>query len=126
MKKILSALVFSSFIVLFACEKKVGKEPVAQTQNTVTVSSCDTITYDRNIKSIYDSQCASCHKTGGVGPDLSTYSAFKAIALNGKLKARTMDAADGSSALMPQGGPRLPQSQLSLIQCWINNGAKEK
>jgi len=41
---------------------------------------------------------------------------------NGKLKAR---AFDGVPSIMPLGGPKLPQNQLDLIQCWINNNYKQ-
>jgi cytochrome c5 len=122
MKKKLPVLLFLSCgIAFFACDKKVGKLPVVTT--VVSVNACDTITYTKHIKPIFDQKCISCHTANNSGPDMSTYDLLKSRALDGKLKAR---AIDGNPSIMPQGGPKLPDAQLNLIQCWINNGAKEK
>lgn len=121
-KSNITTFVLGAFL-LVACDKKIGKEKITP---VVQVNSCDTITYKKHIKPIVDDKCISCHAQKGPGPDFSTYGALKSRAASGVLKARVIDPPDGSSSLMPQGGSKLPASQLSLIQCWINNGQKEQ
>lgn len=116
-------------IVLFAlfisnCDKKVAK----QTPNTTpppAPGACDTITYTKHIAPIMASGCSnssnSCHGSGSPFADLSNYTAVKAKAEAGRIKARAIDA---NPSVMPQSG-KLPQAQLDLISCWLNNGYKQ-
>ena len=116
--------VFCIFAVLIiSCQKKVGKQVETK---PVTLNSCDTITYERHIKPIIVAKCNSCHAPGSLssGYDISTYSLLKLKVTNGSLKKRVIDDVPPNS--MPQGSNKLPSAQLSLIQCWITNGTKEK
>ncbi|MCC6371934.1 MAG: hypothetical protein IT236_13100 [Bacteroidia bacterium] len=111
-------------VVVIACKKDVGKQPVAAP--VAAINTCDTITYEKHIRPIIVTNCNACHAPGTLssGFDLSTYALLKDKASGGKLKKRVID--DLPPASMPQGGAKLPKAQLDLIQCWINNGAKEK
>lgn len=99
--------------LLLSCEKKVGKLPPPP-------SSCDTISFEKHIKPIVNATCIGCHNATFPTANYLLYEGLKAKALSGILKVKVID--QGSN--MPLGGTKLPQSQLDLIQCWINNGAK--
>jgi hypothetical protein len=118
-------LVFLSLVavvVLLACKKDVGK---ASPVTPLAVISCDTITYTKHIKGFATKYCISCHVVGGSGgSDLSIYDNLKSRATSGILKERVLKS---SPSIMPPSGSAAPSSaELNLIQCWIDNGAKEK
>lgn len=75
---------------------------------------CDTATvkYSNYIANVINSQCGNCHS------NYTNYSGLKAIADNGKLKARVVD---GNPSPMPPNG-LLPQSTRDSILWWINGG----
>ncbi|MFZ9847413.1 MAG: c-type cytochrome [Flavobacteriales bacterium] len=114
MKKIILSSILAVVITISACKKA-----------AVTTSECGstTSTYTTNVKSILDANCVTCHngsnKSGGY--DLSTYSHAK----NAK------DAIVGSVqhasgfAPMPQGGSKLDDASIKLINCWSQNGTPE-
>ncbi|MBI3218398.1 MAG: hypothetical protein HYZ44_02695 [Bacteroidetes bacterium] len=74
--------------------------------------------YSTQIKTILETNCtgSSCHSNGGAAP----YSVFSFSAVQSRaadIKART------ASGNMPKGGTKLPQAQLDLIACWVDDGA---
>lgn len=113
-----------AFAVLFlaSCDNKIGLPPVT-VPAPVTPGACDTVTYTKQIQTLLNNNCVSCHNSsfssGSV--DLSTYTLAKAKALDGRIKVRAIDNSDVKGP-MPQGG-LMPQADLDLLQCWINNGA---
>lgn len=114
-KLILFALIV---LTVLSCEYKKGLLP---TPEPFVAGVCDSIKYTNGIKAIIDNNCVSCHSGSipSANLDLTTYANVKAIALNGSLKKRAIDA---DPLPMPQAG-LLPQSQLDSVQCWITNGA---
>jgi hypothetical protein len=85
-------------------------------------NGCDSIKYATSIKPIMAGNCAipGCHVPGGSGPtDFTTYTGVKLDADNGTLKKRMID---GNPSIMPLTG-KLPDAQLSKIQCWLDSGA---
>lgn len=113
MKALILFSLTATVFTVAACKKKVATSDCAGT----------TATYIVNVKPILDANCVSCHnvsnKSGGY--DLSTYSHAK----NAK------DAIVGSVqhaagfAPMPQGGSKLDDASIKLINCWSQNGAPE-
>lgn len=74
--------------------------------------------YSTQIKTILETNCtgSNCHSTGGSAPfAISNFSAVQSRAAD--IKSRT------ASGNMPKGGPKLPQSQIDLIACWVDDGA---
>jgi uncharacterized protein (DUF2141 family) len=90
---------------------------------SVQVSQANTgTTFTANIKSIIDTSCATnsdCHGSGagGTHPEFLTYQQVKD-------KASTIFSKVNSGA-MPKGGTKLPQGQIDLIACWINDGTPQ-
>lgn len=85
---------------------------------------CDSTqyTYQAIIKPLLDNNCVGCHKPGSISGnvDLSTYSAIKTQALNGKLLGSVRHAT-GYSPMPP--GQKLSPCQISQITSWIEEGA---
>ncbi len=109
-------------LIIFSCDNKIGLLP----KQIIAVSTnvCDSVRYSVEIKPIFDANCAfpGCH-AGSVpagGVDLTTYANAKAKVIDGRIKARAIDGQYPGP--MPASG-FLPQAQLDLIVCWINNGA---
>jgi hypothetical protein len=73
--------------------------------------------YSTDVKSIIDTNCAvpGCHVSGTGRANFTSISAV--ISNAAAIKSRT------ASGNMPQGGPKLPQPQLDLIACWVDDGA---
>lgn len=91
-----------------------------------TSNQCDTVdvSYSAIVKPILDNQCVSCHNESNAsgGVDLSTYTATKTYADNGKLVSSIKQ--DGSASAMPQGADKLDQCYIDRIESWVNAGAK--
>jgi len=106
--------------VLYGCVKDKGNQPIVTTPPPPP-DACDTITYAKHIKPIVDMNCAlsGCHAGTTSNPLFTSYELFKDRADAGRIKAR---AIDGPSFMPPSG--KLPQAQLDLITCWLENGKK--
>ena len=104
-------------LIINSCTKDMGVAP----KPVVAVPGfCDTITYTEDIKPIIDVQCVDCHtKLSTSGYPLDSYELLVAKAKEGKIQLRVIDQKN-----MPQAGP-LPQNELDLISCWLNNGYKK-
>jgi hypothetical protein len=109
------------FLLFSACVKDSAK---LLTSQMPAVSACDTITYTKHIKPVFDASCISCHGSSPLpgAPMLTTYDQVKVYAANGEIKSYVID---GTPELMPQGGPALPADQKNLILCWLGNGMKQ-
>ncbi len=108
---------FVAGMLLFpsSCTKDKGKEPSSAPPS---VKLCDTLKYSEDIKPLVNKNCAlsGCHNAGA-DLDWTVYDKLKVRADNGKIKTRVID--QGS---MPPSG-KLPQSELDMIQCWLDAGA---
>jgi len=85
----------------------------------------DTVTYINGVKSIIDNNCISCHNNppvNGAPNSLVTYGQVKDAVLNKNLIGRITG---NSGALMPQGGPKLPQDLIDIIIQWETDGLLE-
>ena len=119
----------ATFTICFACfscsyntledEKENLPSPNGNGSGGITA----TVTYSNYTKKIIDDNCISCHSSFGlnVTPHLTTYNQVKAIANNGRLKARVID--ELPTRMPPIGS--LPQTVKDTLQLWINQGAAE-
>ena len=86
--------------------------------------TCDgsTPTYDSTISSIINSSCTSsgCHGTGSSNGVFTSYTGIKSVLDNGKFEKEVLEKQS-----MPRGGS-LTQDQLNQLQCWMEQGFKEK
>ncbi|MCC6818123.1 MAG: hypothetical protein IT245_04465 [Bacteroidia bacterium] len=129
--KAVSKLIYvclSGALILVAC--KAGKTKVATTTPapvaaTTNVCTNTAYTYDNDIKSIIDNNCAkTCHSASNhaSGINLSTHELVKEEAL----KSRFMQSLkhEGWISPMPKKSPKLSDSTLNVLSCWIENGCK--
>ena len=108
-------------IIVGSCTKYVGLDPALQPKAFVLV--CDSVKYSKDIKPIIDTKCAisGCHVTGGIGNGVfSDYNAVYAKVSSGAFKSYVID---NVPEIMPRGGPRLHDTLIAKIQCWLNAGA---
>jgi uncharacterized membrane protein len=84
-----------------------------------------TISYTKNVKSIIDGNCVSCHSSGRSASfrPLTTYAEVKAAVESAGLLSR-IQLQSGQQGLMPQGG-RMSQTNIDLIVKWNTDGLKE-
>lgn len=80
------------------------------------------VLFGRDIQPILNANCVSCHNNGiqNDGINLEIYAGVKAAIDAGRL-LRAVDHTGPKR--MPQGGNRLPQSQIDQIARWIAQGA---
>jgi mono/diheme cytochrome c family protein len=94
-------------------------------KNNFCASSCDTavFTYSGAVKNIMQDKCVGCHNPASLGGniDLSTYTATKTSALNGKLYGSVAHLAGYSP--MPKNSAKLSDCEIKQIQKWVNAGA---
>jgi len=83
------------------------------------------VTYVDDVKLIIDNNCINCHSDPPVNSapiSLVNYTQVKDAVQNHNLIGRI----DGSSPpLMPQGGPKLPQNLIDIINQWEADGLPE-
>ncbi|OMQ08194.1 hypothetical protein [[Flexibacter] sp. ATCC 35103] len=83
------------------------------------------ITYSKNVKSIIDANCISCHQSGRSAAfrPLTTFAEVKVAVENAGLLNR-IQLQNGQQGIMPQGG-RMSQANIDLIVKWNTDGLKE-
>lgn len=97
------------------------------------------LTYQANIKPILDANCVSCHVPGGTGFEktgllLDSYDSlmkgtqFGPVVVPGSSVSSTLyrlvSGKADPSIRMPHGKSALPESDVSSIAAWIDQGAK--
>ena len=86
---------------------------------------CDTsnVSYSQDLKPIFNNFCVGCHNSANAsgGISLDAYTGVRTVAENGRLIGSITWAAAYQN--MPQGGAKLDDCKISLIQAWINQGS---
>lgn len=128
MKTYLSSAITLTFVlVASSCSAPKQTSPGLTAPVVESATNCSTmnVTYTGNIKAIIDNNCAkSCHSASShaAGIDLTTYEKVKAESLRpsfiGSLKH------DLGFSPMPKKNPKLSDSTLMIISCWIESGSK--
>lgn len=94
-------------------------------KNNNCIGACDTalFTYSGAVKPIMEAKCAGCHNPANLGGsiDVSTYTAVRAVALNGKLYGSI--AHQPGFSPMPKNSAKLSDCEITQIQKWINAGS---
>lgn len=113
MKKYIYLLIFVGFA---SCESNTYQEIEAKATTSPT--------YLKDIQSIINANCISCHyQNSGLAPfSLTNYQSVRNTTELGELIFR-IETATGSAA-MPLGGQKLSQSQIALIKLWASQGYK--
>lgn len=116
------ALLYGSFLYLamlcISCEKE-----------SPDMFDCSGIapTYTADIKPILDASCAKsgCHNatTAEAGVNLSSYASASSISQ----EDRFLGAIQHKQGFpkMPDDGPKLPDAQIELLTCWVQNGSPQ-
>lgn len=108
-----------------AQKDKIAKWISQGAKNNNCTGRCDTavFTYSAVIKPIMDNKCAGCHNPSSLGGNInvSTYSALKVIALNGKLYGSVAHEAGFSP--MPKNSAKLSDCEIRQVQKWISAGS---
>ena len=105
-------LLFLLVASLSSCLSNIDEEEVT---DPGTTDPCATITFSMNVKPIIDSNCISCHSTGGgQSPNLETYNGVAANSARVKSEVVSKD--------MPIGGS-LTNEEIAAISCWVDAGA---
>lgn len=114
-------LLFASLALVFA-----GCTNDSTNDLTEVIPVEEIITFSR-VKTIMQANCNSCHgtnPTGGVPISLVTYDDVKTAVLENDLIGR-MSIENGGDGLMPEGGPRLPQTTIDIVIKWQEDGFQE-
>ncbi|GGG66917.1 hypothetical protein BXY58_3461 [Epilithonimonas arachidiradicis] len=118
MKKTIKLFVpVSGFLMLMSCDTKTFEEISDVKPITETVS------YNKNVKTIIDNNCVVCHSPTGSNPyfPLTDYTAVKNSIDN---ILDRIQRANGDPLKMPQGGT-LSQDNINLIIKWKADGLLE-
>ncbi len=84
---------------------------------------CDTasVTFSKDIQPILARRCFACHQ--GFGDpiyEFTNFTAFQAMALNGKLLPAINQT---SNRPMPKGQAKIPACEIAKITAWVNKGS---
>lgn len=99
--------------------------PTDPTNPTNPTNPSTALTYNKDVKSIIDGNCISCHSSGRSASfrPLTTFAQVKAAIENSGLLNR-IQLQSGQQGLMPQGG-RMSQANIDIIVKWNTDGLKE-
>ena len=102
---------------------------------SVQLRAQEKVTFDDHVKPLFQRRCANCHnsekQSGGL--DLTNYTNM----MQGGGSGGSIDPGDAGSSylymlvtheetpVMPPGGNKIPEQEISLIEAWINGGALE-
>ncbi|MGZ8558974.1 MAG: c-type cytochrome domain-containing protein [Chitinophagaceae bacterium] len=108
-----------------AQKDKIAKWINQGAKNNNCTGRCDTavFAYSAAIKPIMDNKCVGCHNPSSLGGNIniSTYSALRVIALNGKLYGSVAHQVGFSP--MPKNSAKLSDCEIRQIQKWISAGS---
>ena len=118
-RNLVLGVIFAAIIIL-ACDRKKGLLPVVVP--VVSGTPCDTVKYSAHIQPILTSNCATtfCHD-GTQTAVLTSYAGTKASVNDVSVNGFVSRAIALHNMPAPLG---LPQSQINLIKCWVDAGAK--
>ncbi|RRO24968.1 cytochrome c [Flavobacteriaceae bacterium 14752] len=109
------------FVFLFACTSATEDDIVGQSPE---VDDEPELVLFAEIEPIFINRCQMCHsnppQNGAPMPLVLPEDVSDAIQNRGLINRISL--ANGNPNLMPQGGPRLPQSDIDLIIKWQNDG----
>lgn len=95
-------------------------------RNNSCTSDCDTsiYTFSSGVKSILETNCVGCHKTGAAsaGVVLDSYAAVQPYAINGMLYG--VASHQNGYKPMPYGGAKISECNLTVLKKWIDAGAQ--
>lgn len=114
-------LFFPSFLLVLA-----GCTNDSTDDLTEAVPVNETVTFSK-VRAIMQANCTSCHgsiPSSGAPISLVTYEDVKTAILENDLIGR-MSIENGGGGLMPEGGPRLPQSTIDVVIKWQADGFQE-
>lgn len=126
MKKTLFITGFSigMFFLLQACKKDAAAGTTNADYTAKTDCTGSTPTYAKNIKTIFDTKCATsgCHSevAASRGIDLSSYEKSKLHFNSHNLLCSISQESD--CIKMPKGLTKLPDADIKSITCWAKNG----
>jgi hypothetical protein len=114
--KLLSFLSVLFFLFFASCVNNKKDEPIP-----ITASECGSITYTANVVPIIQQNCTTpyCHDAGSVNGNFNNYEELKIRVDDGRFRNSVIE---GKTPVMPQTG-KLPDAQIRILQCWLNNGA---
>jgi uncharacterized repeat protein (TIGR01451 family) len=98
--------------------------------NTATIATVPVpatsskITYNLNVKPLLIASCTPCHITGGSHPKKFDVYANAKSNINGIINR--VSRAKGSSGFMPQGGEKMSDANIALLNQWVTDGLLEK
>lgn len=106
------ALLLLSSFAMTQCSTSVIEEVVI----------AETITYTKDVKTIIDNNCVSCHNATDLvaGLDISSFATLQSATENGNVIARINDA----SSPMPQSG-LMDATLIATIEKWVDDGYLE-
>lgn len=112
---------------IIACEKEKAKAPDSNEPPLTEICDSVNFTYTANIETIIKGNCAfvGCHgggsQSGGVNLE-----GYTAVAIEAK-KPQLLSAIKHESGFsrMPQGRPKLSDSDIQAIECWIKQNTPQ-
>lgn len=126
--KLLVALFLSSTFLFVACKKPTpNSDYLSKADCTVLIDSLNT--YNNSIKAIFNSYCAysPCHDASTAKKSVVLDSYESSVAAVNKYSTKFLCSInqDKGTVAMPNKLPRLNDSLILKITCWIKNGMQE-
>jgi len=121
LKKIINVTLLL-FITFYGCEKNVEEDHEDDTVDCSTVEAY----YNENVAPILSSNCTGCHSgsTASAGLHLDSYTSVYPAIKSGNVWDR-VTRVQGLDGFMPQGGQKLSDPNLDILQKFIDMECSE-
>ena len=126
--KILPSILLATALILVACKKPTpNSDYLSKADCSVLIDSLNT--YNNSIKAIFNSYCAysPCHDASTAKKSVVLDSYESSVAAVNKYSTKFLCSInqDEGTVAMPNKLPRLNDSLILKITCWIKNGMQE-
>lgn len=89
----------------------------------------DVVSYKDDIQPLWDLNCTECHSSGGVEPELTAGVSYNVLMMDGYVIPNNASGSQLFKTLTGDGAPLMPpsgelsESDIALVEKWINDGA---
>ena len=124
MKQIIISICLILVITILGCYK--DKEELINPAK-FTCNNLSNVSYATDVQPILNSYCLACHdnksfNTIGGNLDLEDFAELTKVVNSGALLSSIKQ--DGTTSTMPKGADKLSICNITIIETWINEGAK--
>lgn len=114
-----STFLFLSFGLYVACTSSSNPSIVATGTDTISATSCESVSFQTQIQPLMSEKCLTCHGSNSRDGDFTTYDNVKREINEIRMHALII------KNMPPSTAPQLTPEESEQLKCWISNSAED-